>query len=126
MAFACIPGRCGRGQPRSNPLASHAFQFAAWEILLDNGKREEHKSKHQMAKVKDKKHVSSWFRMFALFITALPCIGVVMIPVWAFVGDNESRKNYLIARTCTASHTGRSPVTLKILIRQLRLCYTAS
>ena len=35
--------------------------------------------------------------MFALFIMALPCIGMVMIIVWAFVGDNESRKNYFRA-----------------------------
>jgi len=50
-----------------------------------------------MAKGKDKNHVSFWFWMFALFITALPCIGVIMILVWAFVGENESRKNYFRA-----------------------------
>lgn len=35
--------------------------------------------------------------MFALFVMALPCIGIVMIVVWAFVGENESRKNYFRA-----------------------------
>lgn len=35
--------------------------------------------------------------MFALFIMALPCVGLVMVIVWAFVGDNESRKNYFRA-----------------------------
>jgi hypothetical protein len=30
----------------------------------------------------------------ALFVTAIPCIGWIMIIVWAFVGQNESRKNY--------------------------------
>jgi hypothetical protein len=32
--------------------------------------------------------------MRMMFVTAVPCIGLVMIFVWAFTGDNESRKNY--------------------------------
>ena len=36
--------------------------------------------------------VGSW--MLMMLITALPCIGVVMIVIWAFIGENESRKNY--------------------------------
>ena len=47
-----------------------------------------------MAKGKNKDHVSFWFWFFALFVTAVPCIGWIMIIVWAFVGQNESRKNY--------------------------------
>lgn len=39
--------------------------------------------------------VGSW--MWMMFVTALPCIGVIMIFVWAFTGDNESRKNYFRA-----------------------------
>ena len=35
--------------------------------------------------------------MFALFIMALPCVGFIMVIVWAFVGDNDSRKNYFRA-----------------------------
>jgi hypothetical protein len=50
-----------------------------------------------MANGNNKNYVSFWFWMFALFITALPCIGIVMVIVWAFVGDNESRKNYFRA-----------------------------
>jgi antibiotic biosynthesis monooxygenase (ABM) superfamily enzyme len=50
-----------------------------------------------MAKGKNKDHVSFWFWMFALFVMALPCIGFVMIIVWAFVGENETRKNYFRA-----------------------------
>lgn len=46
---------------------------------------------------RDKNYVSFWFWFFALFIIALPCIGVVMIFIWAFVGENESRKNYFRA-----------------------------
>jgi len=50
-----------------------------------------------MSKGNDKNHVSFWFWMFALFVTALPCIGFVMVLVWAFIGENESRKNYFRA-----------------------------
>lgn len=50
-----------------------------------------------MAKGRDKNYVSFGFWMFALFVTALPCIGFIMVIVWAFVGENESRKNYFRA-----------------------------
>jgi hypothetical protein len=50
-----------------------------------------------MAKGNNKNYISFWFWMFALFVTALPCIGFIMIIVWAFVGENESRKNYFKA-----------------------------
>lgn len=50
-----------------------------------------------MAKGSDRNHVSFWFWLFALFVTAIPCIGFIMVIVWAFVGDNESRKNYFRA-----------------------------
>jgi uncharacterized membrane protein YqjE len=50
-----------------------------------------------MANGKDKNYISLWFWMFALLVAALPCIGVIMIIVWAFVGENESRKNYFRA-----------------------------
>lgn len=29
-----------------------------------------------------------------MFVTAIPLIGLIMVFVWAFSGDNESRKNY--------------------------------
>lgn len=50
-----------------------------------------------MGKGSDRNHVSFWFWMFALFVMAIPCLGVIMIVVWAFVGENESRKNYFRA-----------------------------
>jgi hypothetical protein len=50
-----------------------------------------------MANGNKKNYVSVWFWMFALFIMALPCIGFIMVIVWAFTGDNESRKNYFRA-----------------------------
>ena len=41
----------------------------------------------------DKNYVSvgSWMGM--MFVCAIPVIGLIMILVWAFAGDNESRKN---------------------------------
>lgn len=35
--------------------------------------------------------------MWAMFIMAIPCIGQVAILIWAFSGDNESRKNHFRA-----------------------------
>jgi len=50
-----------------------------------------------MGKGGNKNYVSFWFWMFALFVMAIPCVGFIMMIVWAFVGDNESRKNYFRA-----------------------------
>jgi len=50
-----------------------------------------------MGKGGNKNFVSFWFWFFALFVLALPCIGFIMTIVWAFTGDNESRKNYFRA-----------------------------
>jgi len=45
----------------------------------------------------DRNYVSIGFWMLALFLMAIPCVGWVMIFVWAFSGENESRKNYFKA-----------------------------
>ncbi len=45
----------------------------------------------------DKNYISFWFWLLALFVVSIPCIGWIMIIVWAFVGENESRKNYFRA-----------------------------
>jgi hypothetical protein len=50
-----------------------------------------------MAKGGDNNYVSFWFWFFALLIMAIPCVGPVMILIWAFAGDNASRKNYFRA-----------------------------
>jgi hypothetical protein len=50
-----------------------------------------------MAKGKNKDYVSFWFWMLALFVASVPCIGWIMIIIWALVGNNESRKNYFRA-----------------------------
>jgi Na+/melibiose symporter-like transporter len=39
--------------------------------------------------------VGSWMGM--MFVTAIPIVGWIMILVWAFAGENESRKNYFRA-----------------------------
>jgi len=45
----------------------------------------------------DKNYVSvgSWMGM--MFVTAIPIVNLIMILVWAVVGENESRKNYFRA-----------------------------
>jgi RsiW-degrading membrane proteinase PrsW (M82 family) len=50
-----------------------------------------------MAKGNDRNYVSIWFWMLAMLVVAIPCVGWIMIVVWAFVGENESRKNYFRA-----------------------------
>jgi hypothetical protein len=50
-----------------------------------------------MSDEQDKNHVSIGFWMLALFVVAIPCVGWIMIIIWAFTGDNESRKNYFKA-----------------------------
>jgi uncharacterized membrane protein len=45
----------------------------------------------------DENYVSVWFWMFAQFIILIPLVGWVMIFVWAYTGENESRKNYFRA-----------------------------
>ena len=32
--------------------------------------------------------------MLMMFVTAIPIVGQIMVLVWAFAGENESRKNY--------------------------------
>jgi uncharacterized integral membrane protein len=39
--------------------------------------------------------VGSWMGM--MFVCAIPVIGLIMVLVWAFAGENESRKNYFRA-----------------------------
>lgn len=50
-----------------------------------------------MGKGGNKNFVSFWFWFLALFVMAIPCIGFIMTIVWAFTGNNESRKNYFRA-----------------------------
>ena len=50
-----------------------------------------------MSNENDKNYVSVWSWMWMMFVMALPCIGLIMVLVWAFTGDNESRKNYFKA-----------------------------
>ena len=45
----------------------------------------------------DRNYVSVGGWMLMMLVTAIPVIGQIMIIVWAFAGDNESRKNYFRA-----------------------------
>lgn len=45
----------------------------------------------------DRNFVSIGTWMWMMFVTAIPIIGQIMVIVWAFTGDNESRKNYFRA-----------------------------
>lgn len=47
-----------------------------------------------MAKGRDKNFVSIWFWLLSTLVMVIPIVNVIMILVWAFYGDNESRKNY--------------------------------
>ncbi|HEV2692182.1 MAG TPA: hypothetical protein VG347_04740 [Verrucomicrobiae bacterium] len=42
----------------------------------------------------DKNYVSVWQWLLLFFLFALPCIGLGILLTLAFVGENESRKNY--------------------------------
>jgi cell division protein FtsW (lipid II flippase) len=45
----------------------------------------------------DRNHISVGQWMLLLFLTAIPCVGLILVLVLAFVGENESRKNYFRA-----------------------------
>jgi len=45
----------------------------------------------------DRNYVSVGGWMLMMLVTAIPVIGQIVIIVWAFAGDNESRKNYFRA-----------------------------
>jgi low temperature requirement protein LtrA len=50
-----------------------------------------------MAKTSNDNHVSTAFWMFAIFVMWIPLVNIVMVILWAFAGENESRKNYFKA-----------------------------
>jgi hypothetical protein len=45
----------------------------------------------------DRNYVSVGSWMWMMFVTAIPIVGFIMMIVWCFTGDNESRKNYFRA-----------------------------
>ena len=47
-----------------------------------------------MSNERDSNYISVGSWMWMMFVTAIPIIGWIMILVWAFTGENESRKNY--------------------------------
>jgi len=73
----------------------------------------------------DRNYISIGSWMFMMFITAIPIVGLIMILVWAFTGDNESRKNYykaiimwfliLVVLIVGIALLGASPAILKLI-----------
>ena len=50
-----------------------------------------------MAKGSDRNYVSVWFWLLAMIVMAIPLVNIVMAIIWAFYGENQSRKNYFRA-----------------------------
>jgi hypothetical protein len=50
-----------------------------------------------MAKRRGSDVVSIWFWLISMVVLAVPVVNIVMTLVWAFTGENESRKNYFKA-----------------------------
>lgn len=50
-----------------------------------------------MAKIRDKNFVSLWFWLFSMVVMVIPLVNIIMTVVWAFTGENETRKNYFKA-----------------------------
>jgi heme/copper-type cytochrome/quinol oxidase subunit 2 len=48
----------------------------------------------------DNNYVSMGGWMLMMLVTAIPVIGWIMIFVWAFTGENQTRKNYYRAILC--------------------------
>jgi heme/copper-type cytochrome/quinol oxidase subunit 2 len=47
-----------------------------------------------MSNNEDSNYVSVGSWMWMMFVTVIPVLGLIMVFVWAFTGENESRKNY--------------------------------
>ena len=46
---------------------------------------------------RDRNYISVGQWMLWLFLAAIPCVGLIVVIVMAFIGENESRKNYFRA-----------------------------
>jgi hypothetical protein len=83
-----------------------------------------------MAKIRDKNFVSIGFWLLAMIVMAIPIVNIIMTIVWAFTGENESRKNYfkafivvfllLVGLTLLLLALGTLPVLLHKLGRLLK------
>jgi hypothetical protein len=47
-----------------------------------------------MSSAYDRNYMSVAEWMFILFVAAIPILGWIMLIIWAFTGENETRKNY--------------------------------
>lgn len=85
--------------------------------------------KNHMFEQEDRNFVSTKSWMGMMFVTAIPVIGWLMILIWAFSGDNQSRKNYFrailswllilvvlsVAATLAISYLGEGPTIQRYL-----------
>ena len=46
---------------------------------------------------RDSNYISVGGWMWIMFLTAIPIVGLIMMILWCFIGDNESKKNYFRA-----------------------------
>jgi high-affinity Fe2+/Pb2+ permease len=46
---------------------------------------------------RDRNYISVGQWMLWLLLAAIPCVGIIVIIIMAFIGENESRKNYFRA-----------------------------
>ncbi len=50
-----------------------------------------------MSNTRETNVVSVWFWLFTFVVMAIPLVNLVMMFVWAFAGENQTRKNYFRA-----------------------------
>lgn len=50
-----------------------------------------------MSNREDRNYVSVGFWILAFIVMAIPIVNIIMMFVWAFAGDNQSRQNYFRA-----------------------------
>ena len=50
-----------------------------------------------MARSNESGEVTVWGWLWRMLVLMLPCIGVVMIFIWAFAGGNETSRNFFRA-----------------------------
>jgi len=88
-----------------------------------------------MARNEDDNYISVGGWMWIMFVIALPCIGLIMMIVWAFAGNNQTRKNYfraifawfflLLALMLVIALLGQFPEVLKTIEQWLPKAKTA-
>ena len=79
-------------QPGDDFLLGDVSRFDSTHRLRPNSLR-----RKVMSNTRETGVVSVGFWVFALIVMAIPLVNIVMMFVWAFAGENQSRKNYFRA-----------------------------